>query len=71
MDPFHTAVLHSTMGGGLHFSKIFALLPKLGFEETRAGMKYIRTAELPNNLKFVRVMEAMVPTITASSKSQR
>jgi hypothetical protein len=69
MDPFHTAVLHSTMGGGLHFSKIFALLPKLGFEETRAGMKYVRTADLPNGLKFVRVMEAMLPNVRAMANA--
>lgn len=69
MDPFHTAVLHSTMGGGLHFSKIFAALPKLGFEETRMGMKYVRTAALPNGLSFVRVMEAMMPNARAMANA--
>ena len=69
MDPFHTAVLHSTMGGGLHFSKIFAALPQLGFEETRMGMKYVRTSALPNGLTFVRVMEAMVPNARAMANA--
>jgi nitrite reductase/ring-hydroxylating ferredoxin subunit len=69
MDPFHTAVLHSTMGGGLHFSKIFATLPKLGFEETASGMKYVRTSHLPDGLTFVRVMEAMMPNVRAMANA--
>ncbi|MFM9971368.1 MAG: Rieske 2Fe-2S domain-containing protein [Burkholderiales bacterium] len=68
MDPFHTAILHSSMGG-LHFSKLFATLPKLDFEETRAGMKYVRTAELPNGMKFIRVMEAMLPNVRAMANA--
>jgi phenylpropionate dioxygenase-like ring-hydroxylating dioxygenase large terminal subunit len=62
MDPIHTAVLHSTISGR-QFTDLYATLPQLEFEETAHGMKYIRTAALPNGRTFVRVQEAFTPNM--------
>ncbi len=62
MDPIHTAVLHSDFSG-LQFTRIYAIIPQIAFEETAYGMKYIRTATLPNGRKFVREQDVFVPNV--------
>lgn len=62
MDPIHTAFLHSTISTR-HFTDIYATLPQLDFKETPYGMKYVRTAKLPDGLTFERVQEAFTPNM--------
>ena len=60
MDPIHTAVLHSGFSG-VQFTQIYSIIPQIAFEETAFGMKYIRTAKLPNGRTFVREQDVFVP----------
>jgi nitrite reductase/ring-hydroxylating ferredoxin subunit len=68
MDPVHTAFLHSAFGG-THFTKAYAVIPQLKFEETEMGMKYIRTAVLPNGRTFTRIQEIFMPNVRAVSEA--
>lgn len=60
MDPIHTAVLHSGFSG-VQFTEIYSIIPQIAFEETAYGMKYIRTAKLPNGSTFAREQDVFVP----------
>jgi phenylpropionate dioxygenase-like ring-hydroxylating dioxygenase large terminal subunit len=60
MDPIHTAVLHSGFSG-VQFTDIYSIIPQIGFQETEFGMKYVRTAKLPNGRTFVREQDVFVP----------
>ncbi len=66
MDPVHTAFLHSTVK--THFTDAFAVIPTLKFEEIEMGIKYIRTADLQNGLKFIRVNEIFMPNVRSVSE---
>lgn len=68
MDPVHTAFLHSSISS-LHFTKAYAVIPQLKFEETEMGMKYIRTAIQPNGRTFTRVQEIFMPNVRAVSEA--
>jgi hypothetical protein len=68
MDPVHTAFLHSTIGK-TQFTKAFAVIPAMNFEETELGMKYIRVATLPNGRMFTRVMELFNPNVRAVAEA--
>lgn len=68
MDPVHTAFLHSR-DSSLHFTQVYAVIPQLKFEETEMGMKYIRTAVLPNGRTFTRVQEIFMPNVRAVSEA--
>jgi phenylpropionate dioxygenase-like ring-hydroxylating dioxygenase large terminal subunit len=60
MDPIHTAVLHSGFSG-VQFTDIYSIIPQIAFEETAFGMKYIRTAKLPNGRTFRREQDNFMP----------
>ena len=60
MDPIHTAVLHSGFSG-VQFTDIYSIIPQIAFEETQYGMKYVRTAKLPNGRTFVREQDVFLP----------
>ena len=62
MDPIHTAVLHSGFSG-VQFTEIYSIIPQIAFEETAFGMKYIRTAKLPNGRTFRREQDNFVPNV--------
>jgi phenylpropionate dioxygenase-like ring-hydroxylating dioxygenase large terminal subunit len=62
MDPIHTAVLHSGFSG-VQFTEIYSIIPQIAFEETAYGMKYIRTAKLPNGRTFVRQQDVFIPNV--------
>jgi nitrite reductase/ring-hydroxylating ferredoxin subunit len=68
MDPIHTAFLHSTIST-THFTKAFAAIPQLAFEETELGMRYIRTSKQPTGHTFVRVQEVVLPNVRAVSET--
>jgi len=68
MDPMHTAFLHSTISN-TQFTTAYAVIPQLKFEETEYGMKYIRTAVLPNGRRFTRVLETFNPNVRAVSEA--
>jgi nitrite reductase/ring-hydroxylating ferredoxin subunit len=68
MDPVHTAFLHSTIST-THFTQAYAAIPTLDFKETENGMKYIRTAVLPNGRTFTRVQEIFMPNVRAVSEA--
>lgn len=62
MDPIHTAVLHSGFSG-VQFTHIYSIIPQIAFEKTPFGMKYIRTASLPNGRTFTREQDVFVPNV--------
>lgn len=68
MDPIHTAFLHSTIST-THFTKAFAAIPQLAFEETELGMRYIRTSKLPAGQTFTRVQDVVLPNVRAVSET--
>jgi hypothetical protein len=69
MDPVHTAFLHA-LNNRVHFTDVYKTLPELDFEETPLGMKYMRTARLPNGRTFVRVQEIIMPNVRVVSETQ-
>jgi phenylpropionate dioxygenase-like ring-hydroxylating dioxygenase large terminal subunit len=68
MDPMHTAFLHSTIST-THFTTAYAVIPKIDFEETPTGMKYMREATLPNGRHWLRVMELFTPNVRAVAEA--
>jgi phenylpropionate dioxygenase-like ring-hydroxylating dioxygenase large terminal subunit len=68
MDPVHTAFLHSTISK-TQFTKAYAVIPEMNFEETKYGMKYIRTAVLPNKRTFTRQLELFNPNVRAVAEA--
>ncbi|MGD9945244.1 MAG: aromatic ring-hydroxylating dioxygenase subunit alpha [Burkholderiaceae bacterium] len=68
MDPVHTAFLHSTIST-THFTKAYAAIPQLGFEETEMGMQYIRTSKQPTGRTFIRVQDVVLPNVRAVSEA--
>jgi nitrite reductase/ring-hydroxylating ferredoxin subunit len=69
MDPVHTAFLHA-LNNRVHFTDVYKTLPELDFGETPMGMKYVRTARLPNGRTFVRVQEILMPNVRVVSETQ-
>ena len=69
MDPVHTAFLHA-LNNRVHFTDVYKTLPELDFGETPMGMKYVRTARLPNGRTFVRVQEIVMPNVRVVSETQ-
>jgi phenylpropionate dioxygenase-like ring-hydroxylating dioxygenase large terminal subunit len=61
MDPVHTAFLH-TIVSGAQFTDEFGVLPELEFIETPAGMIYIGTRRVGQNV-WVRMVEAVLPNM--------
>jgi hypothetical protein len=61
MDPAHTAFLH-TIVSGAQFTEEFGVLPELEFVETPAGMMYIGTRRVGQNV-WVRMVEAVLPNL--------
>ena len=67
MDPVHTAFLHSMFT--TQFTKVFAVIPEMNFEETEYGMKYIREATLPTGRHFTRMLELFNPNVRAVAEA--
>jgi nitrite reductase/ring-hydroxylating ferredoxin subunit len=61
MDPAHTAFLHTIVSGAV-FTNEFGVLPELEFAETPAGMIYIATRRVGNNV-WARMVEAILPNL--------
>jgi phenylpropionate dioxygenase-like ring-hydroxylating dioxygenase large terminal subunit len=61
MDPAHTAFLH-TIVSGAQFTEEFGVLPELEFMETPAGMIYIGTRRVGQNV-WARMVEVVLPNL--------
>jgi nitrite reductase/ring-hydroxylating ferredoxin subunit len=61
MDPAHTAFLHTIVSGAV-FTEEFGVLPELDFLETPAGMIYIATRRVGENV-WARMVENIMPNL--------
>jgi len=61
MDPVHTSFLHTIVSGS-QFTDEFGVIPELDFIETPAGMVYIATRRLGDNI-WVRMVENVMPNL--------
>jgi len=61
MDPVHTAFLH-TIVSGWQFTDEFGQVPELDFTETPAGMMYIATRRVGDNI-WARMVENILPNL--------
>jgi nitrite reductase/ring-hydroxylating ferredoxin subunit len=62
MDPFHVQVLHSTFST-VQFVPQFAVMPKVDFFETEAGVCYSAVRQLPDGREVDRVSSWLLPNI--------
>src|SRR5260370_13714612 len=61
MDPVHTAFLHTIVSGS-QFTDEFGQVPELDFAETPAGMMYMATRRVGENI-WVRMVENILPNL--------
>jgi nitrite reductase/ring-hydroxylating ferredoxin subunit len=61
MDPVHTAFLHTIVSGS-QFTDEFGQVPELDFTETPAGMMYIATRRVGDNI-WARMVENILPNL--------
>jgi phenylpropionate dioxygenase-like ring-hydroxylating dioxygenase large terminal subunit len=61
MDPVHTSFLHTIVSGS-QFTDEFGVIPELDFIETPAGMIYIATRRMGDNI-WVRMVENIMPNL--------
>ncbi len=62
-DPAHTAFLHAIVSGPQPgFSEQMGVLPTMDFQETPAGVRYIATRVVGDNI-WVRVVDSILPSM--------
>ena len=61
MDPVHTSFLHTIVSGS-QFTDEFGVVPNLDFMETPAGIIYIATRRVGDNI-WVRSVENVLPNL--------
>ena len=61
MDPVHTAFLHTIVTGS-QFTDQFGVLPELDFMETPAGIVYLASRRVGDNI-WVRMVENVLPNL--------
>ena len=59
MDPVHTSFLHTIVSGS-QFTDEFGVLPELQYVETSAGMVYVGSRRVGDNV-WVRTVENVFP----------
>ena len=62
MDPFHVQVLHSTFST-VQFVPQFAVMPRVDFFETEAGVCYSAVRQLPDGREVDRVSSWLLPNM--------
>ena len=64
MDPFHVPILHGSFSGD-QFNPQMSLMPKAEFSETDRGIMCHSKRELSNGKVYLRISEAVLPTVRA------
>ncbi len=64
MDPFHVPILHGSFSGD-QFNAQMSLMPKAAFSETDRGIMCHSKRELTNGKVYLRISEAVLPTVRA------
>lgn len=65
LDPFHVQVLHSTFTAA-QFAKEMAVMPKVVYEHTELGMRYVAHRDLPDGREMERRSPAIFPNIIST-----
>ncbi len=64
MDPYHVPILHGSFSGP-QFVPMMGVMPQVEFELTPNGVKSTSVRKLGNGSVFLRVTEAVLPTLRA------